>query len=42
MSSVEAPIRRAGVNRTAVVTLIAVVQVIWLAALTYGVVSLLT
>jgi hypothetical protein len=42
MSTVEAAIRRAGRNGTAMMTLIAVVQVMWLAAIAYGVVWLVT
>ncbi len=46
MSSAEAAVRRQGVrvslHRSAVLTAIAVTQVTWLAALTYGVVWLLT
>ncbi|HET7129036.1 MAG TPA: hypothetical protein VFJ93_08185 [Gaiellaceae bacterium] len=42
MSSAEAAVGRAGVNRTAVLTAIAVAQVLWFAALAYGMVWLLT
>jgi hypothetical protein len=42
MSSAEAAVRRTGVRRGAVLTVIAVVQVVWVAALVYGAVWFLT
>ena len=42
MSSREVAVPRPGVNRGAIVVLIAVAQLVWLAALVYGVVSLVS
>jgi hypothetical protein len=42
MSSTEAALRRTDKSRTVLLTLIAVVQVAWLAAIVYGVVWFLT
>ena len=42
MSSAEVQVRGTGVNRAAVLTLIAVAQVVWLAALVYVAVWLFT
>ena len=42
MSTAEAPARQPGVNGTAILTLLAVVQLVWIGALVYGVVWLLT